>query len=163
MTITTARQHGSGSSKPSASWSTRHCPVHCLDDRKFRSANPIPGPPAGFILDNRFFREPSGKAGPRSHASFIRVPTTIHTRVLQGFGFRYAHMLGTNADPNQPGRNATQSGQNPEELEKQRWFRPPLAFENAANDPPLDGELQPLCKADREGAAVLDSPQIIVP
>src|ERR1700730_8824113 len=30
MTITTARQHGAGSSKPSASWSTRHCPVHCI-------------------------------------------------------------------------------------------------------------------------------------
>ena len=55
------------------------------------------------------------------------------------------------------------AGKNPEELEKQRWFRPPLAFENAANDPPLDGELQPLCKADREGAAVLDRPQIVVP
>ena len=93
----------------------------------------------------------------------MRGPETIHMRVLQGFGFRYVHMLGTNADPNQPGRNATQSRKNPEELEKQRWFRPPLAFENAANDPPLDGELQPLCKADREGAAVLDSPQIIVP
>jgi hypothetical protein len=27
-----------GSSRPSASWPTRHRPVHCIDDRKFRSA-----------------------------------------------------------------------------------------------------------------------------
>jgi hypothetical protein len=28
------------------------------------------------------------------------------------------HMLGTNADPNQPGRNATQNRKNLEELEE---------------------------------------------
>ena len=39
-------------------------------------------------------------------------------RVLQGCGFGYAHMLGTNADPNQPGRNATQNRKNLEELEE---------------------------------------------
>ena len=39
-------------------------------------------------------------------------------RVLQGCGSGYAHMLGTNADPNQPGRNATQNRKNLEELEE---------------------------------------------
>ena len=39
-------------------------------------------------------------------------------RVLQGCGFGYAHMLGTNADPNQPGRNATQNRKNLAELEE---------------------------------------------
>jgi hypothetical protein len=72
-----------------------------IDDRKFRSANPIPGPSAGSILDSRFFREPSGKAG-ATPASCV-----VLRMLLQGFGFRYAHMLGTNADPNQPGWNAT--------------------------------------------------------
>ena len=36
----------------------------------------------------------------------------------QGCGFGYAHMLGTNTDPNQPGRNATQNWKNLEELEE---------------------------------------------
>src|SRR6516165_4326499 len=39
-------------------------------------------------------------------------PSQTSARVLQGCGFRYAHMLGTNADPNQPGRNATQNRKN---------------------------------------------------
>src|SRR6516164_1549803 len=45
-------------------------------------------------------------------------PSQTSARVLQGCGFRYAHMLGTNADPNQPGRNATQNRKNLEELEE---------------------------------------------
>ena len=48
----------------------------------------------------------------------MRGPGTTPTDVLQGFGFWYAHMLGTNADPNQPGRNATQNWKNLEELEE---------------------------------------------
>src|ERR1700730_5584151 len=60
--------------EPSASWSTSHCPVHCIDGRKFRSANPIPGPSAGFILDNRFFENRAARQEPRSHASFMRGP-----------------------------------------------------------------------------------------
>ena len=83
-----------------------------IDDRKFRSANPIPGPPAGFILDNSIFSRTERQGRTTEPASFMRGPETIHTRVLQGFGFRCVHVLGTNADPNQPGRNAAQHRKN---------------------------------------------------
>src|SRR6516225_2510731 len=56
-----------------------------------------------------FFSKPPIPACTRSETS---------ARVLQGCGFGYAHILGTNADPNQPGRNATQNRKNLEELEE---------------------------------------------
>jgi hypothetical protein len=55
--------------------------------------------------------------------------------------FRRAHVLGTNTDPDQPGRNAAQNRKDTKKLEEQWRLRPSLAFQNAADDPPLDGEL----------------------
>jgi hypothetical protein len=55
--------------------------------------------------------------------------------------FRRAHVLGSNTDPDQPGRNAAQNRKDTKKLEEQRRLRPSLTFQNAADDPPLGGEL----------------------
>ena len=76
--------------------------------------------------------------------------------------FRRVHVLGPDADAEQPRRDAAQHRKDAEELEEQRRLRPLVAGEHAADDPLLDGELQPLREAHRESAALLDRAQVVV-
>ena len=77
MTITTARQHGAGSSRPSASWSTRHCPVHsitALTTGNFVPQIRSPARPLVSFLIRDFFENRAARQDQRSHASFVRGP-----------------------------------------------------------------------------------------
>jgi transposase len=56
-------------------------------------------------------------------------------RTKQGCGFRGAHVLGTNANPNQPGWNTAQSWKNSKELEEQG--RPQVSSAAAGGSPEL--------------------------
>jgi hypothetical protein len=65
-------------------------------------------------------------------------------------------VFGTNAYSNQPGWNAAQHRKDVEELEERRRLRPLLGVENAADDPPLDCQLQTLGEPHRECASLFD-------
>src|SRR5262249_3838905 len=68
----------------------------------------------------------------------------------------------SNTDADQPGWDAAQNRENAEELKDQRRFRPSLACQNSADDPLLDRELQPLRKAHRHHAPLLDCLEVFV-
>ena len=68
------------------------------------------------------------------------------------------HVLGPNAEPEQAGRDAPQDRKEIEKPEDERRLRPPLACQNAADDPLLDGELEPLREAHGQGAPLSRPP-----